>query len=96
VALLENAVTHRSDPEIFYYMARHLARINDKERAIAKLSGVIDGGFLCTTAISRDPWFASLRSSPDYVELMRNAELKRRKVHAAFLAAGGEQLVNIT
>jgi len=57
---------------------------------------VIDSGFLCGTAASRDPWFASLRSSPDYVELMRNTELKRRKVHAAFLTAGGEQLVSIT
>ena len=89
------SLTH-SDPEILYYMARHLARINEQERAITMLSCVIDGGFLCATAISRDPWFASLRASPDYVELMRNAELKRRKAHAAFLAAGGEQLIGIT
>jgi hypothetical protein len=86
----------QSDPEILYYMARHLARINEQERAIAMLSRVIDGGFLCATAISRDPWFASLPSSPDYVELMRIAELKRRKAHSAFLAAGGEQLISIT
>jgi serine/threonine protein kinase len=81
-----------SDPEILYYMARHLARINEQERAITMLSRVIDGGFLCETAISRDPWFVSLRCSPRYVELMRNAEMKRFKVHAAFLAAAGDQL----
>jgi serine/threonine protein kinase len=86
----------RSDPEILYYMARHLARINEQERAISMLSRVIDGGFLCGTAISRDPWFASLRSSSHYVELMRNAALQRSKVKAAFLAAGGEQLISIT
>lgn len=85
----------RRDPESLYYMARHLARINEQERAITLLSSVIDGGFLCATAISRDPWFASLRLSPHYVELMRNAELQRCKVHAAFLAAGGEQLIGV-
>jgi hypothetical protein len=46
--------------------------------------------------MSRDPWFASLRSSSDYVELVRDAELKRRKAHAAFLAAGGDQLISVT
>ena len=60
------------------------------------LSRMIDRGFLCTSAISRDPWFASLHSSPQYTELMHNAEMQRGKVHAAFLAAGGEHLVDIT
>jgi hypothetical protein len=60
------------------------------------LSRMIDRGFLCATAISRDPWFASLRSSPHFVELMPTAETQRSKVHAAFLAAGGEQLISIT
>ena len=85
----------RSDPEILYYMARHLARINEQERAITTLSRAINGGFLCATAVSRDPWFASLRPSPHFVELMRNAELQRCKVHAAFLEAGGEQLISV-
>jgi TolB-like protein len=85
----------RSDPEILYYMARHLARINEQQRAITTLSRAINGGFLCATAVSRDPWFASLRPSPHFVELMRNAELQRCKVHAAFLEAGGEQLISV-
>jgi serine/threonine protein kinase len=85
----------RSDPEILYYMARHLAGINEQERAITTLSKAINGGFLCTTAISRDPWFASLQCSPRYVELVRNAEIERSKVHAAFVEAGGEQLLGL-
>jgi serine/threonine protein kinase len=89
------SLTH-SDPEILYYMARHLARINEQERAITMLSRVIDGGFLCGTAIALDPWFASLRSSPHCLELMRKAEIQRSNVHASFLAAGGEQLISIT
>jgi hypothetical protein len=56
---------------------------------------VLDGGFLCATAIARDPWFASLHSSVHYVELMREAERKRSEVHAMFLAAGGERLLSV-
>jgi len=85
----------QSDPEILYYAARHLARINETDRAITMLSRMIDRGFLCASAISRDPWFESLHSSPHYLELMRNAEIQRGKVHAAFLAAGGEQLLSV-
>jgi serine/threonine protein kinase len=86
----------QSDPEVLYYMARHLARINEPERAITMLSRAIEGGFLCLTAISLDPWFASLRSSPHYIELIHDAEIQRSKVHSSFLAAGGEQLISIT
>jgi serine/threonine protein kinase/tetratricopeptide (TPR) repeat protein len=85
----------QSDPEILYYAARHLARINHTDRAVTMLSRMIDRGFLCASAISRDPWFASLHSSPQYTELMHNAEIQRGKVHAAFLEAGGEQLISI-
>jgi serine/threonine protein kinase len=85
----------QSDPEILYYAARHLARINHTDRAVTMLSRMIDRGFLCAFAISRDPWFASLHSSPQYAELMHNAEIQRGKVHAAFLEAGGEQLISI-
>jgi hypothetical protein len=74
-------------------MARHLSRINELERAITILSSVLDRGFLWATAIARDPWFSSLRASIRYVDLLRNAEQKRDAVHAAFLAAGGDQLL---
>ena len=47
------------------------------------------------TAISRDPWFASLRPSPRYTELMRKAELRRSESHVAFLAAGGDQVISV-
>ena len=78
------------------YTARQLARINQTDRAISALSNTIDMGYLCATAISRDPWFASLRPSPRYTELMRKAELRRSESHAAFLAAGGDQVISVT
>jgi serine/threonine protein kinase len=83
------------DPETSFYSARHLARINQIDRAISALSSTIDRGFLCATSVSRDPWFASLRSSPRYAELMQRAEQRRSETHAAFLTAGGEQVISV-
>jgi hypothetical protein len=86
----------RRDPESLYYTARHLAQISERERAIKILSSVIDSGFLCGSAMSRDPWLVSLRSLPDYSQLLQIADQRRSQAHASFLEAGGRQLLNIT
>jgi hypothetical protein len=84
-----------ADPEVLFYAARQLARIDQTERAIAALSTAVDRGFLCTSAIARDVWFASLRSDPRYAGLIQAAEHRRCETHAAFLAAGGVQVISI-
>jgi TolB-like protein len=86
----------RRDSESLYYTARHLAQINERERAIKILSRVIDSGFLCGSAMSRDPWLESLRSLPDFSQLLHIADQRRSQAHASFLEADGRQLLNIT
>jgi eukaryotic-like serine/threonine-protein kinase len=88
------AETHR-DPEILFYSARQLARIHETDRAISALSKSIDRGFLCASAMSRDPWLESLRSSSRYDVLLQEAEHRRFEMHNAFLAAGGAQLISV-
>jgi hypothetical protein len=78
-----------------FYSALHLARINETDRAISALSAAINRGFLCTSAISRDPWFESLRRCHQYLELVRDLERRCSETHAAFLAAGGEQVIGV-
>lgn len=85
-----------ADPEVLFYSARQLAQINQTERAIAALSAAMDRGFLCASAITSDPWFASVRSGPQYAALMQEAERRRIETHAAFLAAGGGQVISVT
>jgi serine/threonine protein kinase len=85
----------RKDPECLYYMARHLAQINQQERAIKILSNVIESGFLCGSAVARDPWLAPLRSLPGYSQLLHIAEQRRSPAHAGFLEAGGPRLLNM-
>jgi serine/threonine protein kinase len=84
-----------TDPEILFYSARQLAQINQTERAIAALSAAMDRGFLCVSAITSDPWFASVRSDPQAAAFMQEAERRRIETHAAFLAAGGGRVISI-
>jgi len=88
-AILGSGTAIRKDPEVLFYSARHLARINETDRAISALSTAIDRGFLCASVISRDPWFAPLRSLPRYIELMKEAERRRSETHACILGSGG-------
>jgi serine/threonine protein kinase len=85
----------QKDLESQFYVGRQLAQIGQVEKAINLLHRVIDDGFLCSSSLTRDPWFSSLRSSPAFAELLRHAEACRSQAHAAFLEAGGPQTLNL-
>jgi non-specific serine/threonine protein kinase len=86
----------RTDPETFLYIARHLALIEQTERAVQVLFHVIEKGFVCAATIENDPCFASLHSSPGYDQLLTLAQLRQREAHQIFLDAGGPELLNLT
>jgi eukaryotic-like serine/threonine-protein kinase len=95
--LIEAGELHiKKDLESHYYTGRQLALIGETERAIKVLSRVVDNGLLCGSALARDPSFASLRSSPAYSELLFRAEARRSQAHAAFLEAGGPEVLNLS
>jgi serine/threonine protein kinase len=85
----------RTDPEVLFYSARHLARVGRVELAVSMLRRAMDRGFLCGSAMARDPWFDSLRASPLFAGLMAEAEQRHRETHAAFLQAGGEEVIPV-
>jgi TolB-like protein len=86
----------RRDSESLFYTARHLAQIDERERALKTLSSAIKSGFLCGSALCSDPWLAPLRSLPEYWQLLQTADQQRSQAHAGFLEASGPQLLNIS
>jgi serine/threonine protein kinase/tetratricopeptide (TPR) repeat protein len=84
-----------ADPEVLLYAARQLARIDETEHAASFLNQALNRGFLWTSTVARDPWFSSLRSDPRYAVLAEAAEEQRSDTHAAFLTAGGVEVISI-
>ena len=91
----EREKTTRKDPETQFYTARHLARMGEYERAVAKLRTVIDAGFLCAYSMRHDPWLQDLHGLPRFEVLAEEAERRRAKVHADFREAGGERILSV-
>jgi eukaryotic-like serine/threonine-protein kinase len=80
------------DPCGTYYLARALAAVRHTE-ALPMLRRAVDGGFHCYPFFSRDPWLDSLRANGEFSAVIRLAEAGYREAVAAFVAAGGEQLL---
>ena len=57
------------------------------------LRRVIECGFTCVTFFWRDPWLDSLRGNPEFDALIAQAEAGYRDAAAAFVVAGGEQML---
>ena len=81
------------DPEVRYLMARQLARLGARERALQEMSRVVDLGFHCPQAFARDPWLEPLRGTAEFASVLERAEGGRQSAAHAFVNAGGERLL---
>ena len=75
-----------------HVFARALAAVEHPE-ALPMLRRAIEGGFTCATFFWRDPWLDSLRGNPEFDALIAQAEAGYRDAAAAFVVAGGEQML---
>jgi TolB-like protein len=83
------------DPEGLLLHVRELAYLGESDRALALLSQVVHGGYHCPTALTRDPWLDSLRASPEFVRLVRQAEAGHARAAEAYIRAGGERILGV-
>ena len=82
-----------SDPEGLFYLARHLAHVNETTRALDLLERVVAGGFFCYPMMAADPWLAPLRRKAAFTKLLSQAEAAHREAVAAFAARNGERIL---
>jgi hypothetical protein len=88
-------MTDIPDPEGRFYIARSLAHCGEEEVAIDLLGKVVDGGFFCLPAFTRDPWLDSLRGNPRFTAVMRRAEMRHRQAVISFLSAEGDRILGV-
>jgi len=80
------------DPCGTYYFARSLAAVHHPE-ALRLFRRAVESGFHCSTFFARDPWLDSLRGTAEFDVVMETAHAGYRDAAAAFIAAGGEQML---
>jgi hypothetical protein len=95
VAATEKTLAHLHDPEAQYVLARQLARLGERARALEQMRKVVDQGFHVPQAFARDPWLDSIRDDPRFVSTLEIAERGRREAARAFLDTGGEALLGL-
>jgi TolB-like protein/tetratricopeptide (TPR) repeat protein len=88
-------LTTIQDPEGRYYAARHLAYLGDTDAAMSLMKTVVEDGFFCVPAFTRDPWLDSLRGTPEFAAVVRRAEARHRQALISFLTAEGDRVLGI-
>jgi DNA-binding winged helix-turn-helix (wHTH) protein/tetratricopeptide (TPR) repeat protein len=84
------------DPEGYYFLARYLARIGERDRANGALVSALAGGFNIGRAMAWDPWLEALRDTPGFAAVKADADAGYRAAVAAFQGAGGESVLGQT
>jgi tetratricopeptide (TPR) repeat protein len=89
-------LSSKPDPEIKFYLARHLARDGAHGDALKALHELVTEGFFCSTALQRDPWLRPLSGTRSYGEVLDAVLRREAKAQAAFVAAGGNRVLSST
>jgi serine/threonine protein kinase/tetratricopeptide (TPR) repeat protein len=83
------------DPEGIYFIARGLTYWGELEEGLRTLDRVVEGGFYCDQTMARDPWLDPIRTTPEFVQILRRAESLRRDAIAAYLEHEGDRILGV-
>jgi tetratricopeptide (TPR) repeat protein len=89
-------LTDIPDPEGRFYIARSMVMAGLHTEALSLLDTVVDGGFFCLPAFTRDPWLDPLRGTPHFTALVRRAEARHRQAMISFLSAEGDRILGVS
>jgi len=97
VAAVRSALVSQrvQEPEIKFYLARHLARGGAEQEALDLLRQLTTEGFVCSTAMKHDPWLKGLGRLPDFDGVMDSVCRCEVKARLAFQAADGERILSM-
>jgi DNA-binding winged helix-turn-helix (wHTH) protein/tetratricopeptide (TPR) repeat protein len=81
------------DPEIRFYLARHLARDGAGRQALETINNLAGEGFFCSTALRNDSWLKPLALLPGYGGVLDAVLRREAEARAAFEAAEGNRVL---
>ena len=86
---------HPPEPEIKFYLARHLARSGAEQDALRTLHALAAEGFVCSTAMRRDPWLKPLARLPEFAAVISDVLQREADARSAFVAADEHRILSI-
>jgi hypothetical protein len=83
----------QDDPEAIFQVGWLLCDVGAHQEGLDHLRRAIAKGYFVVETLSGRPQFDALRRDPAFLALLQEADAGRRRAHAAFRDAGGEQLI---
>jgi tetratricopeptide (TPR) repeat protein len=83
------------DPEMLFYVGRHLAHVGELEDAIVFVQRAFEGGFFCYPVFADDSWLGPIRARPAFQTVLAAAHQRWQRASALFVAAGGPALLDV-
>lgn len=87
-AVLQLEDSQTNDAEALYYWASYYAALGERDGALRLLKDAVQRGYFNVPFMKTDPFFKTLRSSPEYGNIIQQAEHKQK----AFMAAVADDL----
>jgi tetratricopeptide (TPR) repeat protein len=91
--IAQTKTTAVPDPEMLFYVGRHLAHVGEPGEATAFIRRSVEGGYSCYTAFATDGWLDSVRSQPAFSALLETVRVRSERARDIFVEAGGRALL---
>jgi DNA-binding winged helix-turn-helix (wHTH) protein/tetratricopeptide (TPR) repeat protein len=82
------------DPEMKFYLIRHLARGGAHEDALQAIQDLTSGGFFSSIALRGDPWLRPLSRLAGYQAALDEVLRRETLAKSLFQASGGDQILS--
>jgi tetratricopeptide (TPR) repeat protein len=82
------------EPELRFYLARHLAHDGAGHDALAAICRLAGQGFVCSTALRGDAWLQPLSRLPEFPAVLDTVLSCEADARAAFRAADGDRILS--
>ena len=79
------------DGERHYRLVHFAAFLGKWDRALDHLERTTDGGFFNASYLERDPWVASLRTDPRFLEMLGSAKARHDTIESRLNTVEGTQ-----
>jgi DNA-binding winged helix-turn-helix (wHTH) protein len=92
-AAIVDATEVAHEPEVLFYLVRHLSRAGEAAAAIRLLRRARAEGFTASRPMAEDPWFAALRAHPEFASVLEEAKSAEAEARQALADGGGAKIL---